>query len=180
MQHWWLHACALLVLSLAVLYIPLRQGRWWAWLVLPVVASVSFAIAWLDAALLALYIPPIVLNATAGWFFARTLLPGKQALITNVAEQIRGDMPPAIARYTRNLTWMWAGLLWCLALTNALLALFAPPEVWSVFANVINYLLVGLMFPLEYLYRFWRYNDYWHPTIWQFIRGLMRIDWKRL
>jgi len=44
--------------------------------------------------------------------------------------------------------------------------------LWSLFSNILNYVLVGVFFVLEYLYRRIRYRHHPHTAPWQLIRRL--------
>lgn len=180
LEHWWLHGLALIVLSLGVLYPFLRQGRGWAWLLFILLTGLAMLLASTDTALLALYVPPVLFSAAAGWFFLRTLLHGNTPLITNFASQLRDDMPAEISRYTHRCTVLWTVLLFGMSISNLLLAIFADEVLWSLFANFLNYLILVIAFVLEYVYRIIRFRHLQHPSLSQFIRGMARMDWKSL
>jgi uncharacterized membrane protein len=118
--------------------------------------------------------PPVVFLALVGWFFGRTLRPGRVPLITQIVVALNGQaglpMTPALYRYTRRLTAVWAALLALLAAINLVLALCAVPggalaqfgyrpplavshEQWSWVANILNYGIVALVFTGEYVLR---------------------------
>ncbi|HKA44251.1 MAG TPA: hypothetical protein VKF40_19865 [Burkholderiales bacterium] len=119
---------------------------------------------------LLLYTPPIVINLVLCVFFARTLLPGREPLVRRFARIERGgQLAPDLARYTRNLTWSWAGFFALMAAISATLAVTGPLAAWSLFTNILNYLLVALFFMLEYLYRRIRYRHHPHASPWQLI-----------
>ena len=118
------------------------------------------------------YAPPIVLNLALGALFASTLRAGSEPLITRFARAERGDMPADLARYTRTLTWIWVAFFALMAAISLSLAVAASPGAWSLFTNVVNYLLVLLMFVLEYGYRRIRYRHHRHPGPAEFLRRL--------
>ena len=43
------------------------------------------------------------------WFFGRTLLPGREPLITRIARVSDPGLAPALCHYTRRLTAVWCG-----------------------------------------------------------------------
>ncbi len=57
-----------------------------------------------------------------------------------------GQLAPDLARYTRNLTAAWAGFFVVMAVISATLAVTGPLAAWSLFSNLLNYLLVVLFF----------------------------------
>jgi uncharacterized membrane protein len=102
---------------------------------------------------MALYLPPVVFNCMFAVVFMRTLRPGATPLIERFMRVYHGDsMPLPVLRYARQLTWIWTGLFVAAAIAAALLAVFADIETWSLFANVVNYLLVVALFIGQFLY----------------------------
>ena len=99
------------------------------------------------------------------WLFGRTLMPGREALITRLARHVHGTLPEDIERYTRQVTTAWCVFFAGMALSSLLLFLLAPLAVWSVFANLLNVPLVVAMFLAEYLYRILRYPNFSHASI---------------
>jgi uncharacterized membrane protein len=103
------------------------------------------------------------------WFFGRTLIPGKDALITSVARRFHGTLPDYMESYTRRLTASWC-LFFAGQLAGSVLLLgFASLSTWSFFVNVLNLPLVAAMFVADYLYRTLRFPRYAHPSIAQAI-----------
>lgn len=129
----------------------------------------------------ALYVTPVVINLAMLAFFAGSLFPGKDPLITTFHRlTVSQDIDPAIAAYMRRLTWIWVLLFGVMALESAALALFAPLVIWSLFSNFLNYVFVVALLLGEYFYRIVRFHRYPHPSLWQFLRNLVHIDWARI
>src|SRR5688500_5452099 len=129
-----LTAAAALLLLLVMLAVPLLAGRLWAWLLLSLGGAL---LLWFTRAtgrhdaLLALYAAPVLIYLFLAVYFGRTLLPGRVALITQMALRLHGDDGrdvDEVSRYTRRLTAVWCGLFLLLATTNALLAVLAKPN----------------------------------------------------
>ena len=87
-----------------------------------------------------------------------------------------GELAPDLARYTRNLTAAWAVFFLVMAVISATLAVTGPLAAWSLFSNLLNYLLVVLFFVLEYAYRRVRYRHHPHASPWQMIVRLARLQ----
>lgn len=89
-----------------------------------------------------------------GLWFGSTLLPGRQPLISHLAERVHRGLQPAMAGYTRSVTMAWS--LYFFTMTAVSLALFAgaPFDAWSLFANVLTPLSVVAMFCGEHLLRY--------------------------
>jgi uncharacterized membrane protein len=117
-------------------------------------------------------------------------------LITRIVEGLyaQASMPvtPDLYVYTRQLTVAWAAMLAVLALLNLLLAFCAVPsgvlhqfgytpalpvtdEQWSLFANVLNYGIVGGFFTVEYWLRKRRFPHRPYRNVGQFIQQMARL-----
>ncbi len=126
----------------------------------------------------ALYLPPVIINLAMLVIFANTLLPAREPLITKFHRlTVSRDIDPAIAVYTRRLTWIWAFLFAAMALESAVLAVFAPLAIWSLFTNFLNYVFVITLLVGEYFYRIIRYRHQPHLSLVRFLRNLAKIDW---
>jgi uncharacterized membrane protein len=159
---------ALVAYLLAALWIhnPLR------WLVPPVAGA---AVYWLaPPAEWVLFVPPIVINLALAWVFGRTLLPGRVPLISRFALMEQATLSPEVAAYTRLLTWVWTLLFIGAAITSLVLALSGHHDAWSLFTNLINYLLVGALFLGEFAYRRVRFRNYRHHSPLQLLRNVRR------
>jgi len=116
---------------------------------------------------------PIVLNLALGALFGRTLASGREPMIARFARIERGgELPPDLARYTRSLTVAWTAFFVVMAATSLGLALWGTVFAWSLFTNVVNYLLVGLFFVAEYVYRRVRYRHHQHASPSEVLRRL--------
>ena len=89
--------------------------------------------------------------------FATSLLPGREAVVTVFARKARGHLPDRVLRYTRRDTWAWCWFAVVQLIGSMLLLRFAPLSAWSLFVNVGNLPLIGILLGAEYLYRQWRY-----------------------
>lgn len=112
---------------------------------------------------LALPVPHAAINLFLLGLFGRTLLRGREPLITMVARRVHGvpALAPEIEAYTRRVTLAWCCFFAAQILVSGLLFAFVPLEIWSLFVNVFSFPLIVLMFAGEYLYRVVRYPD--HP-----------------
>jgi uncharacterized membrane protein len=89
--------------------------------------------------------------------FGASLQPGREAVITVLARRSRGRLSADIVRYTRRVTWAWCWFFLAQLICSLMLLLFAPLGVWSVFINLCNLPLIGVMLCAEYVYRQWRH-----------------------
>ena len=111
----------------------------------------------------------IAANSMLCWFFAHTLFGGRTPIITTLARTIHADLPASIERYTRQVTIAWALFFVMQVVLSLLIFAFASIETWSLFANVLNWPLVILMFVVEYACRKRVNRDFPHATIKQSI-----------
>jgi uncharacterized membrane protein len=101
------------------------------------------------------------LNLFLLWLFGRTLLRGKEPLISQISRHINGELRPEVADYTRHVTIAWCLFFGLQVITSLLLYVFAPIAAWSFFINVLNLPLLILMFVAEKAYRTVRFPN--HP-----------------
>lgn len=102
--------------------------------------------------------------------FGRTLLSGREPLITWIARRIRGSLTDEMLVYTRRVTIAWCLFFASQLAMSALLFAFAPPAVWSFFINVLDLPLVAAMFLTEYAYRLRKFWNYSHGSIADVVR----------
>lgn len=187
---------ALADLVLIVLVEGLLCRRLRAWLALAAALAMLAALhgtVWPRVLLLA---PPMLFTGLVAWFFARSLADPRGALITRIVAALDrcepAALPPRLHRYTRRLTAAWAGVMTLLCVVNGLLALIAVPdgalallgarapltvsrEQWSLFANLLNYGLVGLFFVGEYALRRRWFPDRPYRNFLEFMRMMGRL-----
>lgn len=101
------------------------------------------------------------LNLFLLWLFGRTLLPGREPLISQISRRINGELKPEVVDYTRRVTVAWCVYFVLQVTISLLLYLFTPLAAWSFFINVLNLPLLILMFVAEKVYRTMRFPN--HP-----------------
>lgn len=138
------------------------------WWLLAAAGAAALAMMWSDREIARLaFLPPILIYVFVCWVFARTLLPGREPLVTRIARLVReGELPQPLVEHTRRVTWLWAVVPAVMAAISLALARFAEPATWSLFTNVVSYLVLGALFLLEYLYRLLRYPAIRHDSPW--------------
>jgi uncharacterized membrane protein len=175
-------------LRLALLLLPLVLLAYWmiahagnklAWTaVLIVAAAVTWALEQARAGtwgLAFLYGAP---HAAAYlfllWLFGRTLLRGRDPLVSRIARRVHGTLAPEMEAYTRRVTLAWCVFFAGQVAVSALLLAFAPLAAWSLFVNVLNVPLLALMFGSEYLYRVAHHPDHPRTTLPGMLRAFAR------
>lgn len=175
-----LHFLALAVLILNVLGPWLIRRRLLAWVAAVLLIAAAALVVRTANALVFFYATPVLICLALAWFFGRTLLSGRVPLITVLARAIRGPLPPPVARYTHAVTIFWCSAMLVMALSNLGLAIFAPTEVWSLWTNFLNYLVVALLFIAEWGVRQWLIGDYEDMSWRDYIAALRHIDYRDL
>src|SRR5262249_21965493 len=95
--------------------------------------------------------------------FGLTLRPGQDALITRFARMEHATaLPTDVELYTRRLTVLWTLFFAVMATTTVVLEIVASRTVYSLFANVINWLLLFAFLVGEHRYRRIRFPRYQH------------------
>lgn len=185
-----LTVAAIALLATVALLPSLFRGRIAAWLAVPIVAVCCWWISRTAIPVLPLYVAPVLVPAFLAWAFGHTLLAERTPLIAQLIRLLHapGDEPASgVWTYARHLTLAWTILFVVLASSNFVLALLAEPdglllasgiappltvpqEWWSLFANLIGYLLVAAFFVIEYAYRRYRFPQQPYRNMFDFIR----------
>jgi uncharacterized membrane protein len=121
-----------------------------------------------------LYVPPVAINLALCWLFGRTLVGGRTPLIARFALMEQATLTDELSVYTRRLTWLWTLLFAGAALASVVLALSGSRDAWSLFTNLVNYLLVAALFLGEFAYRRVRFRNYQHQPLLQLLRNVRR------
>lgn len=184
---------AMALLAAAVLVPSLIRGRPAAWIALPCVAGCLWLLARSQIQLLPLYAPPVLIPAFLAWVFGHTLARDQTPLIAQLVRLLHPPGDPiddTVWPYARRLTLVWALLLAAIAAVNLLLALLVVPDgvlmaagvtpllpvsqaVWSLFANLIGYLLIAGFFVTEYVYRRRRFPQQPYRNFLDFMRRMI-------
>lgn len=96
------------------------------------------------------YYPPIVNFCFFVVFFSS--LFQEKTVIQKIALLMEPDADENVMRYTRNLTYVWA----VFTLLNFLVSvwtIFLSKEMWTLYNGCISYILVGMVFAVEYIVR---------------------------
>lgn len=107
-------------------------------------------------ALLRLYPAAMAFGVLA--LFALTL-SHPPSMIERFARLRQPNLPPEGVAYTRRVTIVWCGFLTLNGLFATWTAFYASREVWLLYNGLLIYVLMGLLFVGEWLYRRWRYPE---------------------
>ena len=125
------------------------------------------------------FLVPVVVHALVGWVFFRSLLPGREPLVTAIGRRARGVLSPPMQRYTRRVTALWAGLFGFLLLLSVVLP-FVSVVLWSWCTNVLNYALIALLMGGEFAWRRRQFPSHDHPSFLNYLRIVLQADVRQL
>lgn len=115
----------------------------------------SFAAAL--AATISAELPPKAIGLAAGGlchagayltllaWFATSLRPGQEPVVTHLARRVRQTMPDSVVRYTRRVTVAWCVFFLTQLLGSATLLIAGPLTAWSTFVTMLNGPLIAAM-----------------------------------
>jgi uncharacterized membrane protein len=118
---------------------------------LAITAGVLVGLAVIDAALAARAYPVLMSLAAAGIFAVTLRRP--PSLIERFAMAAGEEWSPALRRYCRNVTLIWAIWLVVNAAIAAYLALAQDDAAWALWTGLVSYLVSGALFAGEWLVR---------------------------
>src|SRR5262245_20725860 len=95
---------------------------------------------------------PVLISAALAAVFAWTLRCPPSA-IERVARLAEPNLPQAGVAYTRKATAVWLGFFVANALVAAWTPLFASLDAWTLYNGLISYLIIGLIFAVEWIVR---------------------------
>jgi uncharacterized membrane protein len=155
---------ALVVLALAMLrLVTARFGAALAfarevWLPVASVGVVAVGAAiWNDP--MGLLLAPTLINAALLGSFGGSLW-GERSIVERFARLQVDDLSQAEVRYCGSVTRLWCVFFVANGLMALYLALFRDIETWALFTGFVSYILIGLLFASEYLYRHWRFRRF--------------------
>ena len=126
-----------------------------------------------------IYIPPLLILFGLFILFSQSLFRDQIPLITRYAMMLsdKDKIDDRHYRYSRLLTIIWSIFFLLMALTSLALAVFSSLETWSLFTNVISYILITAFFVIEFFIRKRLFSDLdsLEGGFFQFIRKIIKI-----
>lgn len=144
---------ALLLLAIAVIKFAVAQDKkdFYQLSVLVVAIVFSLLLAVTDNELL-LRIYPVIMSTAVALVFARSLREPENILL-RMARMAGKTITPEAQFYTRRLTLLWVALLLTNGVVALYFALFGTLAQWAFYCGFLSYVLIGLFFILELIYR---------------------------
>jgi uncharacterized membrane protein len=155
-------AAALLIGWVIVRTIPIllaaKREQRIAALQLPAIALGFACIGWLSDNGTWLLVLPSATQGAFGLAFLRSL--SGTPLIEHFARMVKPELRPAELAHCRTWTGIWGVYLLALAALGLALARWATLPVWTVYVGIVSYVLVAVLFAIEYVIRKIRFRDY--------------------
>lgn len=95
---------------------------------------------------------PVVVNLAFLLIFAWSLRY-PPSIIERLARLREPELPVEAQNYTRRVTQVWCVFFICNGLVALYTALFSSLAIWTLYNGLIAYVLMGLLFGAEFLYR---------------------------
>jgi uncharacterized membrane protein len=108
-------------------------------------------------------------------WFAASLRPNREPVVTGFARKLRQTMPATVIRYTRRVTIAWSVFFAAQLAVSATLLATAPTAVWSSFVNLWNLPLVVAMILAEFACRWFLFRHEPHTGLLATLAGIRRI-----
>lgn len=144
---------ALLLLAVAAVKFSIANDKkdfyQLAILVVAIVFSILLAVT-NNQLLLKLY--PVIMSVSVAWIFASSLREPENILL-RMARMAGKTITPEAQFYTRRLTLLWVALLLANAAVALYFALLGTLAQWAFYCGLLSYILFGLVFILELIYR---------------------------
>lgn len=122
-----------------------------------VLLVVGPCLLWNDGRTL-LFVPALV-NVALLVAFGRTLRRGPP-LVETFARMQHPDLSPAQVGHCRTVTGVWCVFFAANAAFSFWLAVAGDVWLWTLYTGLVAYLLMGLIFGVEFVVRSWRFRNY--------------------
>lgn len=100
---------------------------------------------------------PVIVNAVLFFAFSASLWT-KMPMIERFARLQEPDLSDAKIAWCRSWTIAWCAFFVVNAVTAGLLARFAPLQAWTLYNSLIAYMLIGLLFGIERVWRWFKFE----------------------
>lgn len=166
LTRWDSRLVALLILGFVALSVltklgdPDKRARLRSILVIP---AAIITLAGLSAALdspTLLLITPVLISLALLFTFGVSLRAGATPMIENFARLQEPDLSRDELAWCRQITVLWCGFFVVNGALALVLALAAPMAWWAVYTGGIAYVLMGVLFAGELVFRKWKFQKF--------------------
>ncbi|WP_300321065.1 hypothetical protein [Idiomarina sp.] len=155
---WWLAqqglTDGLLLILLAVLVSQvaiqgIKNPRSWVSAAVLIVVAITFLFT---DQLTSVLLYPVWMNAAMLIVFLLSLR-FKPAVITRLARLMEGELSEKAVAYTEKVTWVWVGFFLVNGAVSLATVLYDDMDIWTLYNGFIAYVLMGLLFIIEWSVR---------------------------
>ena len=133
--------------------------------------AILAGIRWLEPRALALLYIPVLVNLGLLFAFGRTLIRGP-SLVETLARLQVPELSDAQVGHCRTFTRVWCVFFAANAGVCFALAALSDLWLWTAYTGVLSYMLMGLLFGVEWLVRSWRFHQLRAPWAEPLLRRL--------
>ena len=102
---------------------------------------------------------PVAINSGMLVMFGWTLIK-PPTMVEQFAVMLAGSISAEERRYCRAVTWVWTMFFAVNIVVATGTALYASRQMWAIYNGLVAYVLIGLVFTVELVYRHWRFRRY--------------------
>jgi len=122
-----------------------------------ITAASAISLVWNDPR--GLLLSPALVNLALLAVFAASFA-SRETVIESLALAHGAAGSQELTAYCRRVTAIWCAFFAANAGVSAWLALFGTRASWALYTGLVAYLLTGLLFATEFVYRHWRFRRY--------------------
>jgi len=123
-----------------------------------------------------LFVPSVVINFVIALVVAASLRKGAMPMMEMIIRfSAVAELPQIIIREARILTIIWVVFFIVMAIISLTLAIWTNLATWSLFANVLYFVILALMILVTHGYMRVRYRKLGVPITWQSAGKMMRM-----
>ena len=114
-------------------------------------------------------------HVVLGLSFAASLRGPGLSLVGQVAKRVHGGRLSAdMQAYTVHVTRLWAGYFFGMAALSVAVFLLAPWSAWSLLANLLTPVAIGLLFVGEHVVRYWLHPEFERVRLAEAVRAFQQ------
>lgn len=119
--------------------------------IIPVLGTVCVVLLFHFSKIYALKFYPVIVNSFIFCVFFSSVFC-EETIIQKIAKKMDGELTDFSRNYTRKLTYVWCIFLF-VNLSISFATVFMSPKVWELYNACISYIVLGVMFGVEYIVR---------------------------
>ena len=123
-----------------------------------------------------LFVPSVVINSVITLVVAASLRKGATPIMEMILRfSAVAELPGLVVREARILTMIWAVFFFVMAIISLALAIWTDLATWSLFANVLYFVILAVFILISHGYVHFRYRKLGVLISWQSAYKLMRM-----